>query len=57
MRQSLQFCYIHVFLERYFELIGDINCTVIAVDAKEHMHRRQMLAGMLVSNTRLVMRC
>jgi len=31
-----------------------VNCTEIAVDAKEHMHQRQMLAGMLVSNARLV---
>jgi len=30
------------------------DCTVIAVDAKEHMHRRQLLAGMIVDNTRLI---
>ena len=43
------------FLVLFYILIYIVNCTVIAVDAKEHMHRRQMLAGMLVSNTRLVL--
>jgi len=35
-------------------LIQSIDCAVIAVDAKDHMHRRQLLAGMIVSDTRLV---
>jgi len=33
------------------------DCTVIAVDAKEHMHRRQLLAGMIVSNIRSAVVC
>jgi len=35
-------------------LIHGIDCAVIAVDAKDHMHRRQLLAGMIVSDTRSV---
>jgi len=45
------YSYLSSLLKILIEIIG---WTVIAVDAKEHMHRRQLLAGMIMSNTRSV---